>query len=150
LAHRNGHDIIDFYVHTCVCTLCACPYCMHVRVHTFLDGFFPNLVEHSTGHRELHGLLYFYVRACVRALGACVHVTHARVCTLLNIFSPKLVETFLGSQKRARHNYLLRAFACARYARGCTHMRACVRSHIFGSIRSQVCENITLHVLHAF
>jgi hypothetical protein len=70
---------------------------------------------------------------------------HACVCTLLNIFSPKLVETFLGSQKRARHNL----FLCARYARGCTHMCACVRSHILGRIRSKICD-ITLRGLHAF
>jgi hypothetical protein len=48
----------------------------------------------------------------VRALGTCVHFMHARVCILLNIFSPKLVETFLGSQKRARHNLFL-----------CAHLR---------------------------
>jgi hypothetical protein len=42
------------------------------------------------------------------------------------------------------------ALACAHYARGCTHMRACVRSHIFGRISYKIGENIPLRRLHAF
>jgi hypothetical protein len=49
-------------------------YCMHVRVHTFLDWFFPNLVEHSTGHRDMHGLLDLYMHDCVCAISAYVHI----------------------------------------------------------------------------
>jgi hypothetical protein len=73
----------------------------------------------------LHGLRNCYVRACVRALGACVHFTHAHVCTLLNIFSPKLVETFLGSQKRARHNLFLRARLRHRNVHGIIYFYVC-------------------------
>jgi hypothetical protein len=42
------------------------------------------------------------------------------------------------------------ALACARYARGCTHMHAFVRSHIFGRNSSKIGENIPLRGLHAF
>jgi hypothetical protein len=71
------HWLHAFYMRTCVYTLCACVYCTHVRIHTFLEGFFPNLVEYSTGHRKLHGLHDFFV------------------CALLDGFVPNLVETLL-------------------------------------------------------
>jgi hypothetical protein len=132
----------------CVC-LCLC---VRPCVSTPLHGSARNFVGIVYWSQRVAWATLFLrarLRACARRV---VHFTHARVCTLLNIFSPKLVETFLGSQKRARHNVCLRtcALACARNARGCTRMRACVRSNIFGGIRSQICENITLHVLHAF
>jgi hypothetical protein len=46
----------------------------------------------------------------------------------------KLVETFLGSQKQLICTCVC---ACQRYARWCTRMRACVRSHICRRIRSK-------------
>jgi hypothetical protein len=42
------------------------------RSHIF-DGFFPNLVEHSTGHRDMHGLLDVYMHDCMCALSAYVY-----------------------------------------------------------------------------
>jgi hypothetical protein len=89
--------------------------------------------EHSTGHRELYGLLDFFM--CAHATSRTTH-THAFEH---DGFSPKLMETFLGSQKLARHNWLLRARL---------RVHAFVRSHIFGSIRSKSGGN--MHVLHAF
>jgi hypothetical protein len=62
------HGLHDFY--TCVCTL----YAHYARtISSFLDGFFSNLVEHSTGYRDMHGLLDFYMHDCVCALSAYVH-----------------------------------------------------------------------------
>jgi hypothetical protein len=69
---------------------------------------------------------------CMCALGTGVHFTHACICTLLNIYSPKLVETFLGSQKRARHNLFLsarlREHTMRVDARTCAHV--CVRTFL--------------------
>jgi hypothetical protein len=67
---------------------------------------------------------YLILRAGLHACARRVHALHA--CTHMHIFSPKLVETFLGSQKRARHNL----FVCARLrvhamrvgARTCAHV----------------------------
>jgi hypothetical protein len=109
--HRNVHGIIDFYVRACVCThIHAC-----VRSHIF---------------GRIRSIMY--VRTCVCTLCACVHCTHVRAHTLLDGFSPKLMETYLGSQKRARHNW----FVCARLsvhamrvgARTCAHV--CVRTFV--------------------
>jgi hypothetical protein len=56
------------------------------------------------------------------------------------------METYLGSQKRARHNLCL----CAHLRVHAMRVRACVRSHIFGRISSKIGENIPLRGLHAF
>jgi hypothetical protein len=59
---------------------------LHVYTHTFLDGFSPNFMQHSTGHRKLHGLLDFDVCACVCTLCACVH-THSRICAFAHFWT---------------------------------------------------------------
>jgi hypothetical protein len=64
-----------------------------------------------------------YARACT-----------ARMCALTHYwtgFSPKLMETYLGSQKRVRHNLFLRACLRVHAMRVDAHARMCTFAHFW-------------------
>jgi hypothetical protein len=102
-------------------------------------------------------LIFTCALACARYACGC---THMRACVCSHIFGR--ISSNIGENIYARSHILgqtlsklLRvtescmgyliftcALACARYACGCTHMRACVCSHIFGRISSNIGENI--------
>jgi hypothetical protein len=118
-----------------------------VRSHIF-GGIRSNICENIT----MHVLHVFYVRTCVCTL--CTHYARtctARMCALTHYWTDSLQNWWrhtLGH--RNVHLCCMCALACARSARGCTHMRAFVRSHIFGRISSNIGENIPLRGLYAF
>jgi hypothetical protein len=107
----------------------------------------------------LHVLHAFYVRTCVCTL--CAHYPRActarmctaRMCTLTYFRTDSLQNLWRHSLGHRNVHGIIdftRELAFARYARVCTHIHSCVRSHIFGRNRSNICENIPLHVLYAF
>jgi hypothetical protein len=125
--------------------------CAHVCVRTFLDVFAQKFVKTSLC------MCYMMLFTCALACAHYARTMHVRalqararshsigwICYKIDGDIPWVTKTCMP--------YLIftNAGACARYACVCTHMRACVRSHNFGGIRSTFCENITLHVLHAF
>jgi hypothetical protein len=125
------------------CTL-ACA-CACVRLNFF--GRISSKIGENIPLRGLHAL---YVHT-IRALCKCVHCTHniyiyARSHILEQILSKllRVTESCMG--------YLICtcALACVRYAHACTHMRACVHSHILLCIRSKFGGDIPLHGLHDF
>jgi hypothetical protein len=144
LGHRNVHSIIDCYVRACVCMLCMWAFAPFFYV---LAPKFP-----------LRGLHAFYVRTCVctphlcvhTALCTCVHCMHMQYTN----FRTDPLQTWCNILRVTESciSYLIFtcALACARYTHACTHMRACVRSHIFGCIRSKFGGDIPLHELHDF
>jgi hypothetical protein len=77
-----------------------------------------------------------------------LHCTHARVQTFLDELSPNLLEHYTGHRKLHVLLDFVCAITCTRYAYACTHMRACVQSHIVRRIRCKFGGNIPMHGLH--
>jgi hypothetical protein len=114
----------------CVCarvcvTLCVSTPCTVARIRLKLCEVSLRITESCTGY------LLFTCERYARA-------STARTCAYAHYWTDSL-----GSHTRAWQNWFFYVCACV-----CTlSMRACVRSHIVGRIRSTNDENIPLHVL---
>jgi hypothetical protein len=127
-------------VFVCVC-VCLC---VRLCVSTPMHGSAGNFVGIVYGSQRVAWATLF-VRARLRACAGRMRALHA--CTRMHIIEHILSKIGGDITWVARHNLFLRA----RYARGCTHMRACVRLNFVGRIIcSKLGENIPLRGLHAF
>jgi hypothetical protein len=79
---------------------------------------------------------------------ACAHYEHMCAVHFRTNFLQTWCNILRGTDSCMGYLIYMCALACARYAHACTHMRACVRSHIFGRIRPKFGGNIPLHGLH--
>jgi hypothetical protein len=140
--------------------MCALAYARYTRGCTHMRAF---VRSHIFGHISskivenipLRGLHAFYVRTCVctlmRTLCACVHCTHnIYIYARSHILGQTLSKLLRVTKSYMGYLIITCALACARYAHTCTHMRACVHSHIFGCIRSKFGGDFPLHGLHDF
>jgi hypothetical protein len=125
--------------------------CTHMRACVRLL-IFGRIRSKFSGNIPLHGLHDLYMRTCVCTL--CAHYARActaRICALTH-FKTDPLQTWCNILRVTEHcmGYLIFtcALAWARYAHAWTHMRACVRSYIFGCIRSIFGGDIPLHGLH--
>jgi hypothetical protein len=152
------HVLHTFYVSTCMCTLVCARYargCTHMRA-CVRSHIFERISSKIGENIPLRGLHAFNVRTCVCTCVCTLCAHYARACTAricaLTHFRTDPLQTWCNilrvTESCMGYFIFTCALACARYAHACTHMSACVRSHIFGCIRSKFGGDIPLHGLH--